>query len=239
MGKIAMGIDTRNGVPLDDSYAFYLHKDGSGLRELLNWNESGFFYRYQYILDSNRILKVLGIFLIGLYSGRKMMYAKLEENRKLLIRVRNLGWIVGLPLSIAMVYFEGDGQRIPRSWMGLLDTVSYALSVVPLSLAYVATICLWWLGRKEESRLRLFAPMGRMALTNYISQTVFGILIFYNLGLGLGTKIGYTYVLVISIAVCLVQMVLSRLWLKHFNYGPLEWIWRQLTYGKRLKMRKG
>lgn len=73
----AMAIDKSNGVPLDQSYATYLFKDGAGWKEWRNWQASGYLYRYSYIIESNRIPKVLGMFLLGLLAGRKMMVMRL------------------------------------------------------------------------------------------------------------------------------------------------------------------
>jgi uncharacterized protein len=77
-----------------------------------------------------------------------------------------------------------------------------------------------------------------MALTNYIMQTLLSMLIFYGVGFGLGTTIGYSYVLLIVLGVYFLQVLFSTLWLQYFNYGPLEWIWRMFTYGKILPLRK-
>jgi uncharacterized protein len=238
LNKMAQQRDAKNGIPPDDSFAFYLYKDGSGYSEIRKWLDGGLFYRYEYILDSNRIMKVLGIFLIGFYVGRKMIYARLEEYKPLLKKIRNWGFLIGLPISVVMCYFEADKKNVPTSWMGMPDTVTYALSVVPLSFAYASTIALLWLRKKEGSRLNILAPVGRMALTNYLSQTIFAILIFYNIGFGVGTKTGYTYVVLIVLAVYAFQVLYSNIWFRYFQYGPMEWIWRQLTYGKRLKFRR-
>lgn len=234
----AQAIDVRNKIPLDDSFALYLYKEGSGMQEWQNWRESGIFYRYQYILDSNRIPKVLGMFLLGLYAGRKSIYQRLQEYQGLFKKLRFWGFLIGLPASIAMVYFLVDGRNIYKSFYGLLDTLFYAISVVPLSLAYLSSICLFWIKRKEKNPFKIFAPVGRMALTNYILQTIFGISIFYGVGFGLGTQVGPSYIFPIAIGIFILQIVFSTYWFKYFRYGPLEWVWRQLTYGKRLPFRK-
>jgi uncharacterized protein len=234
----AQAIDVRNKIPLDDSFALYLYKEGSGMQEWQNWRESGIFYRYQYILDSNRIPKVLGMFLLGLYAGRKSIYQRLQEYQGLFKKLRFWGFLIGLPASIAMVYFLVDGRNIYKSFYGLLDTLFYAISVVPLSLAYLSSICLFWIKRKEKNPFKIFAPVGRMALTNYILQTIFGIIIFYGVGFGLGTQVGPAYIFPIAIGIFILQIVFSTYWFKYFRYGPLEWVWRQLTYGKRLPFRK-
>lgn len=235
--SIAMRIDKVTGMPSDDSWRTYLYPPGGGWHEWRNWQESGIFYRYAYIIESNRIPKVLGLFLIGFYAGRKMIYANLEQYKPLLKKLRKWGFIIGIPMSLGMAYFEIDGKEIPH-WRGLFDTITYALGVVPLSLAYAATLALWWNKRKGNTKWKILAPMGRMALTNYLMQTILGIFIYYGVGLGFGGHIGPSVFFPAGIAVYLFQVAYSNLWFNYFYYGPMEWIWRMLTYGKRLKFKK-
>lgn len=205
--------------------------------DLLQYNRSGILWRYQMLLDNNRFFKVLGMFLLGLWAGRKMLYNKLEENKALLKKVQRWGFIIGLPVSVANAWLEMNGKRLPHP-AGLLMTAAYAFSVVPMSLAYTSSICLWYLKKPHSKFLNAFAAPGRMALTNYIMQTIFGIIIFYGIGLGLGAKTGVIYVVLIAIAVYAFELVISHIWLRYFRYGPLEWIWRMLTYGKILPFLK-
>lgn len=236
---IAQALDKKNGIPLNgNDVAFYLSKEGNGYAEMLKWCQSGFFYRYQYILDSGRIFKVLGIFLIGFYVGRKQIFNKIDEYKPLLKKIQRWGFIVGLPANIAMALFFLDEYHVPESWMGLTDTIAYALGVVPMSFAYAATIALIWNKNRQKSWLNRVIPVGKMALTNYLTQTVLAVFIYFGVGLGLGGQIGYTYALLIVLVVYSLQVIYSTIWFKYFNFGPLEWLWRQLTYGKRLPIRK-
>ncbi len=235
---MAQSLDKKNGVPIDDSYAFYLFKEGSGWQEWRNWQAAGFFYRYEYILNSNRPVKVLGMFLIGFYAGRKGIHQHLETYQGLFKKIRNYGFTIGIIASAGKVYFEIDHKSIYSSAWGLMDTLFYALSVVPLALAYVSVICLIWIKAKEKTVLRHLAPAGRMALTNYLSQTMICIFLFYGIGLGLGTKLGPVLFYPIALVIFILQGLFSNYWFRYFNYGPLEWIWRQLTYGKRFPIKK-
>ena len=235
--SIAMNIDKKNGVPTDSTYSQYLFKEGSGLKEWRNWQESGYLYRYSYILDSNRIPKVLGLFLLGFYAGRKMIYTNLEKYISLFKKLRFWGFVIGIPAAIGCTYFEIFGKGIPDP-MGLGHTFFYAISVVPLSLAYASVICLHWIKKKGNSKLKVLAPLGRMALTNYLMQTIIGITLYYGVGFGFGGNIGPAIFIPIGLAVYVFQILYSNLWFKYFNYGPMEWIWRQLTYWKKLPLRK-
>lgn len=205
--------------------------------DVMEWNKSGFFFRWDWLVGTNRLPKVFAMFLLGLYVGRKMIYAKLEENRVLLKKIRNRSLLLGLPATIVHAYLQKDTYYLPNA-KGLLDTLFYALSVIPLSLFYTTFICLLFIKPGWPNKLLIFAPVGRMALTNYIMQTVFGLFIFYGVGLGLGATIGLVYAMSIALAVYILQLIYSNWWFKYFEFGPLEWIWRQLTYGKTLPIRK-
>jgi len=234
---IAQGVDKKNGLPLDDTISQYLYTNNAGWKEWQKWQEAGFLYRYSYLIESNRLPKVLGMFLLGFYVGRKMIYANLENHVSLFKKLRKWGFIIGIPANLAVAFFEIDDKSIPNA-AGLLDTVFYALGVVPLSLAYVSSICLFWIRTKGNNSWKILAPVGRMALTNYLMQTILCIIIFYGVGFGFGGNIGPAIFFPIAFGIYFLQIVYSNWWLKYFNYGPVEWIWRQLTYGKRLSFRK-
>lgn len=237
--SIAQQIDQQNGIPLDQQgYADYLYKDGSGWREWQNWLGSGWAYRYSYLLETNRIPKVLAMFLLGFYIGRNAVHERLGDHVGLMRKIRFWGLLIGIPAGIGSFYMEFFQPHIPKP-IGLVHTFLYAISVVPLSLAYASMICLRWVRKQGNSRLRWLAPLGRMALTNYIMQTLIGIFLYYGVGLGIGGHIGPAVFIPIGLVVYLFQVAFSTWWLKHFQFGPLEWIWRQLTYGKRLPLRVG
>ena len=75
----------------------------------------------------------------------------------------------------------------------------------------------------------IFEPVGKMALTNYLLQTLISITIFYGVGFGLAGKLGFTIVLGIGLAVFVFQIVASTVWLSKFSQGPIEWFWRRMT----------
>jgi len=208
--------------------------EGESYMDILKFNLAGAFIRMQEFIDGNRIFKVLGLFLLGLYIGRKRIYANLYENKKLLEQVMLYGLSIGLPTSILYAWEATNGY--PFGLVG--HSLIYAVSVVPLSLAYASIICLWYLKNKERKIFNVLSAPGRMALTNYIMQSVFGIIIFYGIGLKLGTKTGLVYVELIAIGVFLFQVLYSYFWLRNFRFGLLEWCWRMLTYGKPLKLVK-
>jgi uncharacterized protein len=217
----------------DDNFGIWL-LEADTYQDVLKFNLQGSFIRIQEFIEGNRVFKVLGLFLLGLYIGRNRIYADLEGNVSLLKNIRFYGFLIALPLSVLYAWNAVHGRPLGM----ILSAVLYAVSVFPLSFAYISAICLWYLKKKECFLLTVLAALGRMALTNYIGQSVFGMFIFYGIGLGLGAAIGLIYVELIAAGVFFIQIIYSYVWLRYFRYGPSEWVWRMLTYKKWLKISK-
>jgi uncharacterized protein len=217
----------------DDNFGIWL-LEADTYSDVLKFNLQGSFIRIQEFIEGNRVFKVLGLFLLGLYIGRNRIYADLEDNISLLKNIRFYGFLIALPLSVLYAWNAVHARPLGM----ILSAVLYAVSVFPLSFAYISAICLWYLKKKERFLLTVLAAPGRMALTNYIGQSVFGMFIFYGIGLGLGATTGLVYVELIAAGVFFIQIIYSYVWLRYFRYGPLEWVWRMLTYKKWLKILK-
>jgi uncharacterized protein len=217
----------------DENFPVWL-VESKNYTDILKFNLAGAFIRMQEFIDGNRIFKVLGLFLLGLCIGRNRIYANLDDNRKHLKQILRYGLVAGLPASFLYAWESTNAHPF-----GLVaHSIIYAISVVPLSLAYMSGICLWFLKNKEQKIFRVLASSGRMALTNYIAQSVFGMIIFYGTGFALGARTGLVYTELIAAGIFLFQVLYSYIWLRNFRFGPLEWCWRMLTYGKRLKLIK-
>ena len=235
--KQAFIIDQRNNLPTDDSISQYLYTSVDAWSHWRKWMEPGFFYRYGDLLNQNRPFKVLGMFLFGLYAGRKLMYLHLQDHISLFKKIRKWGLIIGIPASLATAYFFIDNKNVPNK-LGLADTFFYTISVAPLCLAYVSWFCLQWVKTNGNTKWKWLVPMGRMTLTNYLMQTIICIILFYGLGFGVGGNIGPVLVLPTALVIYIFQVIFSTWWLKHFNYGPFEWLWRTLTYLKRIPLKR-
>ena len=216
----------------DDNFAVWL-RDGQTYSDVLKFTVQGAFIRCQEFIDGNRALKVLGLFIFGLYIGRNKMYADLEKNKALLKKIRLYGFLFGLPVSCFYAWCA-----LNQNSLGLVGrSTAYALSVIPMSLAYISSICLLYMKNKESKVFKLLAAPGRMALTNYIGQSMLGMIIFYGIGFGLGASLGLIHVEIVALCVFIFQVLCSYAWMNYFRFGPFEWGWRMLTYGKRLKIK--
>ena len=218
----------------DENFGVWL-RDAKSFGEVFQFLVQGACVRAQEFIDGNRYFKVFGLFLLGFCIGRNRIFADLEKHIRLLKTVAKHGFLFGLPLSLLYAWSGMNGRPLGNA----AHSAIYALSVYPLGLAYLSGICLLYLRRKNAGAWRAFAAPGRMALTNYIGQSVIGMFLFYGIGFGLGAGFGLAQTELIVLAVCLFQMIFSALWLRAFRFGPLEWIWRMLTYGKRFALRGG
>ena len=102
------------------------------------------------------------------------------------------------------------------------------LGSLPASLGYMAAVILLLHSRMKKT-VGVLAPFGRMALTHYLTQTVVLSLLFYGYGAGLW-GMGRTAQVAVALALCAAQIALSHWWLARFSQGPVEWLWRALTY---------
>jgi uncharacterized protein len=183
------------------------------------WIASGSAYRVAMLLEWWRLPKVFGIMLIGMAMGRRLIEGRLLEDRKLLRRVCLWGMLIGLPLSLLYALDLKLGQ----------DSVVAILGTAPLGFAYAAGFALLW---PHAKWLAVLAPPGRMALTNYLMQTLLGITIFYGIGFGLVNHLPPLGFYAVAVAIFAFQIVFSRWWLARHAQGPMEWLWRRGTYGR-------
>ncbi len=147
-----------------------------------------------------------------------------------------VGFMIGFPLVILGAW-QHVRHEFAAEWSSFVGgTFNYWGSAF-VSLGYVGVLCLLLLtGRLGGWKDRL-AAVGRMALTNYLLQTVLCTTLFYGHGFGLFGRVDRPGQVAIVLAVWALQLVASPLWLQHFRFGPAEWLWRSLTYGKRQPMR--
>lgn len=216
-----------------DNFGYWL-RDAESYGQVFQFLLQGALVRVQEFVDGNRYFKVLGLFLMGFYIGRSRIYADIAANGRLLRRVVAYGFAIGLPLSCLYALDCMAGYRFGMT----VHTVVYTVSVYPLGFAYAAAFCLLYERQPRLALWRWLAAPGRMALTNYIGQSVMGAALFYGIGLGWGAGVGLLDTEVIVVAVLAVQAVFSHVWLGFFRFGPLEWLWRMLTYGKYFALRR-
>ena len=208
--------------------------------EILKGNVAGIFYRYGYLIFISRISKVLGMFLIGFVIGRTDFYKNLLQHKKSVVTVITVGLLIGIPTNYALAHYmaTAESDYYDLKIKGLYQTIVYALGVAPLALAYVGLLMLAFQTKIGKRLMSVLAPVGKMAFSNYITHSLVGNFIFLGAWLGLMGQIGPVYYTVFGIGFFIIQIIYSTLWLKYFNFGPLEWLWRSATYNKWQVMRR-
>ena len=184
-------------------------------------------------------MMTLSLFLIGFWFVRSGVIANLREHLGLFRRLA--AWTLPLGLGITLLSVWMHPSFVPGS--GRIPSVAAAhllfeIGALPLCIGYVsALICLLGTGWGA----RLFAPLryaGRMALTNYLGASVISTLYFYGYGLGHFGQVSRAGQVWFVFVVFSMQLLVSYLWLSRFRYGPMEWLWRAITYWQLPAMRR-
>lgn len=165
--------------------------------------------------------RTVALFLFGAFAWRSGVLCK--PNQALLFSTA----AIGVGLGAALVLLRADGA-ISSASLGALAT---AAGTILLALGYGATIIAIANLARGKMLLGWAVPLGRMAFTNYLAQSVIFGWIFYGYGLGLFGHLGVAEAMLVGLAIYLAQVVFSMWWLGRYRYGPVEWLWRTLMYG--------
>lgn len=183
--------------------------------------------------------QLLGLFLLGAWFVRSGAIARPLEHAALHRRLRWVALPVGMAMMGASIWMA---PTVTMGMMGLRDSVAMCLAMaggVLMCLGYLAWILRGlrsaWLGKG----LRSLAPAGRMALTNYLAQSLVCTFIFSGYGLGYFEQLPRAWQVPFVLAFFATQVVVSHLWLGRFRFGPMEWLWRAVTYLQWPPMRRG
>jgi uncharacterized protein len=167
--------------------------------------------------------RTLGLFLCGALAWRSGILRSPVSTDRALMAIGAAGIVIGLALTLA----SADGLFPARN----VNAMAGSLGIICLALGYAGAI----LGvsglSSGKAILGWAAPLGRMAFTNYLAQSIIFGLIFYGYGLGLFGRISVSTASAIGIVVYVSQVLFSAWWLRRYRYGPVEWLWRTLMYG--------
>ena len=177
--------------------------------------------------------RTIALFLIGALAWRAGVFRGSTEDRERLFWVAVGGCAIGGFLTLT----EYGGVRQTLNGLGMFRNALPSMAPVILALGYGAAIIAFMQSRTRPSVLRAFAPLGRMAFTNYILQSLVFAFVFFGYGLGYFGQLGPFVTLALGTALFALQCWASALWLRYYRFGPLEWLWRTLMYGRVQPMR--
>jgi len=191
---------------------------------------SGMISKLAFMIFTGRLWITFGLFLLGMVAGRLELFRDTEANRGFF---RRLLWpALGVAVVTTVVEIVHPSSFQLASVMDLVSSFSFVVQQISLSTFYVAAVTLLFWRKPTEGLLPSLAPLGRMGLTTYLMQSVFGIVLFYGLGFGLLGNIGVAAAAAAGIAFFVLQIRMARAWMARFKLGPVEWVWRSLTYFK-------
>lgn len=158
------------------------------------------------------------MFLLGAYFAKKRFFHLPTAHQSTLKKLWIVSLLIGLPTNIMF---------------GINQNESLLLIGAPFLMLFYALTIIFFMNRPLLNRLlKPFSAVGKTALSNYILQSLIATTIFYSYGLGLYGSVKPFMGLFLSMAIFAFQLVISNLWVRHFRYGPLEYIWRVMTYRK-------
>jgi uncharacterized protein len=174
--------------------------------------------------------RTIALFLFGALAWRSGILRRASQHRRLLFGVVVAGVVCGGALTLAAEGYAAFG------WSWRVREAIERLGTVVLASGYGAAVIGLVSIPAGQSMLAWAAPVGRMAFSNYLGQSLILGWIFYGYGLGLFGRLGVTAALAIGVVVYTAGAAVSAWWLRRYRYGPVEWLWRSLMYGVRQPM---
>jgi uncharacterized protein len=224
----------------DELLAYYNTVKSGRYLDILRANLNSFAFKMQFQIFSGRIYITEGLFLLGVYAGRKRFFENVEQYLpfvKKWLRYSLFALLGAIVLGIAMAgIIFGLKLEVKQEILFLIGGPLADIANTALAAIYVGGILLLFQKEKWRKRLMVLYPVGRMGLTVYLLQTVFGTFIFFSYGLHLLFDIGAFYAFLIGFGFFILQIFFARWWFNHFAFGPVEWLWRTLTFFKVQKL---
>jgi len=183
-------------------------------------------------------LTVFAMFLLGFSIGRSGVLRDIPGHVASIARMRIWGLGLGLTAMAAeRVLAVTSGYAVFREQQAgpgvqFAGDLLFTFGVTALALGYAATIVLAAQTSRGRAALMPLAGVGRLALTVYLTQTLMFTTLFYGYGFGQVFRLGPAAVTAWAVVIFAVQVVVCQWWLRRFRFGPVEWLWRSLTYLK-------
>ncbi len=217
---------------------YYETLKSGGYLEILKANFYEFKGKFDFQIESGRIYITLGLFWLGLYAGRKKVFENIPFFKRL-IRY-GLWTLLGCVIFagvMALIIFVAKVE-MSQSLQFLIGGSVYDIFNASLAAIYVGLIVSSFQKEKGHNRLMNFYEVGRMGLTTYLMQALIGTLLFFSYGFNLLGEYGASVWASVALIVFILQIIFSKWWLSRFQFGPVEWLWRSLTYLKIQSLRK-
>ncbi len=218
-----------------DIRGLYFHYKQGTLYDVFKFN-IGFYYRMFIASGSNihDIIETLGRFLFGYFLLRIHLLHSVETKKAAFQKIA----LYAAPFMVAYFVFR---------WLAMNETIHaspyllsplLSLGVLSTTTFYVSVLVIAYISFGMNKLFYTLQALGRMTLTNYLMVSAFLIVLLYGFGFNKLGELSIHTIWLYAFVWLFVEIMVSAYWLKRYRYGPIEWIWRQLTYWKRLPLRK-
>ncbi|MFA9455317.1 DUF418 domain-containing protein [Halalkalibacter sp. AB-rgal2] len=229
---LLVGFDSGGSFPkvVGDMYdqALYAYANGSAWEIFLQRLVDIAMIYQGYILMAPVIL---GLFLLGMYAWQSRLIANAKQHIGTMKQIRNYSFCIGFPFALLSIWAQSYVDYISSPYY-VIQYIGYSVSGPALALFYVSAIYVCMQSQRFRVIIAFFQPVGRMAFTNYLLQTLICTSLFYSYGLGLFGKIEAAAGFLLAVIIFIFQIFISRYWLSRNKMGPMEWLWRKYTYYK-------
>lgn len=181
-----------------------------------------------WVFNNFRYLQLLGLFIAGMLIGRQGIHKseeKMVKYSRLFLPYCLAFWAVFYAVAFLLPVWGVDGFAL-RVGQTLFKTYGNLGQM----MVYFCGFTLLYYRYKGQKVLDRIAPVGRMSVTNYMAQSIVGVSLFYGFGGNFAVEFNYLQSFLLGAAFCVIQIAYSNWWIKRFYYGPMEWLWRSLTW---------
>lgn len=179
--------------------------------------------------EHGRMFQTAGLFILGMLLGRRKLFLKSERNLKVWLATLAVSLVCFFPLTGLLGLlpsFIGD----PAVWSSLKLIIQSLANFAFMMVLVSGIILLFYSSDRLRQLFMRISPYGKMSLTNYLTQSMIGSLLFYNWGFGLHRYLGITGSFLVGIGLFLLQWVFCKWWMKSHSHGPFEYIWKRATW---------
>ncbi|MEI6263765.1 MAG: DUF418 domain-containing protein [Sphingobacteriia bacterium] len=226
-----------------DPVVYYATMSKAGWKQLLMDNWNNLYDKFKFQVLGGRIYITYGFFLLGMYTGRMGWFRNVETAKPIFKKLcKRTAWL-GLVLLMLAFSIIGANELFKLKWeqnpvVGFFFGIIYDTFNAALVVFYVTGLSLLMYKPSWQKAVQSFATVGKLALTCYLTQTALGLLLFYHVGFGLVGKTPPYLNWGIAFLFFGLQVIVGSWWLKRYNYGPIEWLWRSATFFKWYPMKK-
>lgn len=187
-------------------------------------------------LNNARYPQLVGLFIAGMLIGRSGIHkneAEIVKYSRKVLPYSIAVFVVFYSIILLLPYFGVEGFAL-RAGVVLFKTYAN----LGMMMMYISIFMLLYYKTKSGKVLDKIAPVGRMSVTNYMAQGFVGVPLFYGFGLNLAVELSFLQCFIIGLIIFVLQVICSNWWMKRHYYGPVEWVWRVLTWFKSIPLKR-